>query len=392
MNDMYTVLGELTPEEFLRDYWQKKPLLIKGGFPNWETPVEPDELAGLACEPGVDARLVLEQCGDYPWQVRYGPFSEDDLTSLPDSHWSLLVRRVDQWVPAVAELKEAFRFVPSWRLDDVMVSFAANEGGVGAHIDNYDVFLIQGYGTRRWEIGEAPLGKVTLKPLSDISILEDFEPAHVWTVEPGDVLYLPPRVAHAGVALENCMTFSVGFRAPAKADIVEGYSRALAELIDAELLYTDPDLSLQDSPAEITDAALERVKAVLQQFEVNTTLLRSWFGKQVTQTIADAPLPEMESGLGLEELVSLLEAGTELRRTESVRTAFVVTGDDALLLFVNGEEFHLSGQAAKYGRLFADNPVLGKEELAAFVPASEVFDLINSFLESNFLYLAQPEE
>jgi 50S ribosomal protein L16 3-hydroxylase len=198
-----TLLGDLTPEAFLRDYWQKKPLLIRGALPDFVTPVAPDELAGLACEDDVTARLILEQGGDYPWQMRFGPFDEDDFAALPETHWTLLVQEVDRLVPEVADLLDAFRFLPNWRIDDVQISYAPPHGNAGAHLDNYDVFLLQGMGRRRWQISSTPIPEdeeVYVEDV-DVRILQDFEPDEEWIVEPGDLLYLPPRLRRIGTAL-----------------------------------------------------------------------------------------------------------------------------------------------------------------------------------------------
>jgi len=389
MNTQLTVLGDIPPEDFLRDYWQKKPLLIKAGFDGWENPLSPDELGGLACEETVDARLILERGGEYPWQVKYGPFAEEVLSELPDSHWTLLVRRVDQWVPAVAAIRDRFAFIPNWRLEDVMVSFAAKAGSVGAHIDNYDVFLIQGYGTRRWQIGGAALAAVELQSLNDIAILSEFEAAEEFIVEPGDVLYLPPRYAHAGVALEHCMTYSIGFRAPSHAELIEGYSAAFAERLDRELLYTDSDLVLQTNAGEIDSAVLEQVAGIIESARVDPELISSWFGKLATHVVLDAPLAHSEDIPTAQELASALKEGALLRRTESARVAFREQGDGCISLFVSGEEYRLSGVAAEFGRLFANTASFSATILLELLDNSEGAELVQTLFEAGQVYIGE---
>lgn len=231
-----------------------------------------------------------------------------------------------------------------------------------------------------------------LRPLSDIAILDGFTPDHIWTVEPGDVLYLPPRVAHAGIALEDCMTYSFGFRAPSEADIIEGYSQAVADTIDPERLYRDPDLTLQANPGEITLAALERVEAILTRLQGNPELLRVWFGKHVTQAIVDAPWPDTDDIPEVAEIGQLLSEGVVLRRTESVRCAYLTGAENELTLFVNGEAFRLEGPAAEFGQLFAAEPYLTAASLGNLQNASEVIELIYNFIESGFMYLADADD
>lgn len=224
------VLGGISAREFLRDYWQKKPLLIRQAIPGFQSPISPDELAGLSLEEEVESRLVIEH-GAQPWELRRGPFTEETYQSLPERDWTLLVQAVDQFVPEVSELLEHFRFLPSWRIDDVMISYAAPGGGVGPHFDNYDVFLLQGYGKRRWRIGQMCDSQSPLMKHADLRILADFEGSDDWVLEPGDMLYLPPRLAHLGTAVDECMTYSVGFRAPSAAEVLTHFTDFLAQFL-----------------------------------------------------------------------------------------------------------------------------------------------------------------
>ena len=194
------ILGEITATVFLEQYWQKKPLLIKRAFSNYQSPISAEELAGLACEEGVESRLILEHGETSPWQLRYGPFSEDDFTSLPKTNWSLLVQAVNHHVPELNELLEAFNFIPNWRIDDLMISYAPTHGSVGPHLDNYDVFLLQVQGRRHWHINENDYTEDDFIEDLELKILKDFEAKQDWILEPGDMLYLPPGIAHHGVA------------------------------------------------------------------------------------------------------------------------------------------------------------------------------------------------
>jgi 50S ribosomal protein L16 3-hydroxylase len=254
-------LGNLTADEFLRDYWQKQPLLIRNAFENFKSPLTPDELAGLACEEEVESRIILEKDGDKPWQCRYGPFQEQEFEKLPATHWTLLVQECNKHHQDIALLLERFNFIPNWRIDDVMVSYAPQHGSVGPHIDQYDVFLLQGLGRRRWQINAQAVHENDFIPDLDLRILKHFTPDEEWILQPGDMLYLPPGVAHYGVALEECITLSVGLRAPSYADLIGSFIEYQLSHLDSDLFaprYSDPELKRQQHPGEISNEILKK--------------------------------------------------------------------------------------------------------------------------------------
>src|SRR3546814_488027 len=200
--------------DFLRDYWQKKPLLIRNALPGFVSPIEPEDLAGLACEDAALSRLVRHDRERDAWTVRHGPFREEEFPGLGDRDWTLLVQDVDKWDADIAALLPKFDFLPRWRIDDVMVSFAATGGSVGAHVDQYDVFLLQALGHRRWQVDTRDDPPLHFRKDAEIRLLQRFTPSHDWVLAPGDMLYLPPGVPHHGVAEDPCLTFSIGMRAP----------------------------------------------------------------------------------------------------------------------------------------------------------------------------------
>jgi len=319
-----SLLGGLTSAEFLERYWQKEPLLVRGAFPDFKDPVTPDELAGLAMEEGVHARLVMEKGGRRPWQVLRAPITERRLRTLPRSHWSLLVSNLNQLVDGGALLLDAFTFLPLWRQDDLMVSFAPSEGSVGPHIDSYDVFLIQGLGRRRWQINRRPDAR--LVPDLDLKILADFKAEEEWVLEPGDMLYLPPGVAHWGVALESCLTYSVGFRAPASGDLLAGLYNLADPLLgacDVERLYADPDLHPQENPGEISSAALARVEAMVREPLGRPEVLGRWLGAYATSPAPGALPPPQGPRLTRPQLLARLEKNSVVWRTDDVRVAYL---------------------------------------------------------------------
>lgn len=276
--------GDLSAEQFLNDYWQKKPLLIRQAFPNLDPLLEPDELAGLALEEEVESRLIRYNPLKSDYALQRGPLSEADFAQLPESHWTLLVQAVDHYVDEAAELLDCFNFIPRWRIDDLMISYATPGGGVGPHYDNYDVFLLQAGGTRRWEIGGIESSKSPRVEELPLMILRDFMATEVFELEPGDMLYLPPQVAHNGVATSaDCLTYSIGFRAPSDAEMLRSFSDYIGESLSGEQRYSDPDLRIPGASGELDEASLQRVSDRLQRLLNQPETLASWFGQHVSE-------------------------------------------------------------------------------------------------------------
>ena len=300
--------------KFLREYWQKKPLLIRQAFPDFVTPVEPEDLAGLACEDGVLARLVEHDKANDAWQVRHGPFEEDVFPALPHHDWTLLVQDVDKWDADIRALIERFAFLPRWRIDDIMISFAATGGSVGAHVDQYDVFLLQAKGHRRWQIDAGANPPLEFRNDVELKLLRQFTPTHDWVVAPGDLLYLPPGVPHHGVAEDPCLTFSLGMRAPSAAELLGDYCDSLAADAPDALRYADPDLQPARDGYEIDDAAMHRVVEALRQLRMDDPdRFGDWFGGFITTyrsavqpAPADTPRPRIEMEWDLSQGACLL--------------------------------------------------------------------------------------
>ncbi|EIM03432.1 cupin domain-containing protein [Rhodanobacter denitrificans] len=330
----------MPPARFLRDYWQKRPLLIRHAFPGFQPPLQPDDLAGLACEPGALARLIVHDAKRDRWQVKSSPLDEADFANTPDADWTLLVQDVDKWDAEVAQLLEHFRFLPSWRVDDVMVSYAEPGGGVGAHVDQYDVFLIQGLGQRHWAISDDPLAPKAFRPDVELKQLVQFEPTHEWLLDPGDMLYLPPGVPHDGVAFGGpCMTFSVGMRAPSQAELTGDLADFIAERLPEELRYADPDLKPATAAGEIDRAAIERLKDALPfAAALHEDLLRHWFGRFVTRyRSAQVPAPPARP-LTEAALTKRLDAGAQLLRHPWSRLAWS-RGKAGCTLYASGQPY-----------------------------------------------------
>ena len=315
-------LGDLSLETFLSEYWQKKPLLIRQALPKIKPPIAGDELAGLACEEEVESRLIIQDAVSDQWELTHGPFADATFSALPTTHWTLLVQAVDHWVPAAAEFLSQFYFIPSWRVDDLMISYSGDKGGVGPHYDNYDVFLVQVSGRRQWEVGGVYDESSPRRPDTPVKILTEWEPEHRWILEPGDLLYVPPRVGHSGIAVgEDCMTCSVGFRAPSHRDILLDFPEYIGEELTEEVRYADPDLVPQANPGQITSEAVKKVQKILTQYVEDQDSLAQWFGRYMTSPKYLDEEPALEEHR-LVDVHNHLAAGGTLIRNEGSRFAF----------------------------------------------------------------------
>lgn len=277
------VLGHLTIEEFLRDYWQKKPVLIRNAIPGFTPLLAADELAGLSLEGEIETRIIVEEGRTGPWEVHKGPFTEETYRDLPEDKWTLLVQGVDQWIPEAADLLEYFRFIPSWRIDDLMISYAVDGGSVGPHYDQYDVFLLQAEGQREWRIGQMCSEQSPIQKGPAVRILEEFEESDCWILNPGDMLYLPPKLAHYGRAVGECMTYSVGFRAPSAAQLLERAADVILPQLNDDIRYADPDLRVQKSSAEITADAINRLRTLLTEQLNSDAVMAEIIGQLMTE-------------------------------------------------------------------------------------------------------------
>ncbi len=378
------ILGGISAREFLRDYWQKKPLLIRQAIPNFESPLSPDELAGLALEEQVESRMVIEH-GERPWELRRGPFAEDAFQNLPERDWTLLVQAVDQFVPEVAELREHFHFLPSWRIDDVMISYAAPGGGVGPHFDNYDVFLLQAQGQRRWKIGQMCDSDSSMLDHADLRILADFDETDDWVLEPGDMLYLPPRLAHFGTAVDECMTYSVGFRAPSAAEVLTHFTDFLAQFLPDEDRYGDADIAPVSDPHQIQMDALQRLKSLLDEHMGDERLLLTWFGQFMTEP----RYPELVAGEELSErdFLQALEDGAVLIRNPSARMAWSQV-DIGLLLFASGQSRLLPEHLLELLKLVCACDALHQENLAQWLADDDGRNLLWELVKQGSLEFA----
>ncbi|MGP1394486.1 MAG: JmjC domain-containing protein [Inquilinaceae bacterium] len=376
-----TLLGGMPIARFLDDYWQRRPLLVRGAIPDFSGPITPDELAGLACEEAVESRLVIRD-GLMPWETRDGPFDQAAFADLPKSGWTLLVQSVDHWFPPVADLLDRFDFLPSWRLDDIMVSYAADGGGVGPHYDAYDVFLLQGQGRRRWRVGPACGPDIPLRPHPALRLLDDFPAEHDWVLEHGDMLYLPPGFAHDGVAIGDSMTYSIGFRAPSHGEILTGAADAVAEPLDETRRYADAAINPAENPGRIGEDVIAALRNLVLTHMDDPDRLARWFAATVTEPKDQTPAPNRK--MSARRMASRL-AADPLRRTEASRFAFL-DRPGGILLFVDGLPHECRGPSADLGRLLCARRRFEPRDLAPYLTDPDCIALLCALYAGGSLY------
>ncbi len=366
------LLGGLSPATFMRRHWQKKPLVIRQAIPGFTAPLDRAELFDLAAQDDVQSRLVIQtpDTPAKPWRLKQGPFGRKNLPALKQPGWTLLVQGVDLHDARVRALRDQFRFVPDARLDDVMVSYASDGGGVGPHFDSYDVFLLQAHGQRRWRIGRQK--KLDLQPGMPLKILSDFEPEEEFVLDAGDMLYLPPRYAHDGIAQGECMTYSIGFRSPAAGELAQEILQRLAEQACDEVgdqLYRDPNQVAQEQCARIPAGMVEFAREALEKSLRDPLALNRALGEY---------LSEPKAQVWFEGSQSADDAGRGVRLDRRTQMLY-----DEAHIFINGESFLAKGRDAALMRVLADQQRLSESMLKQLSVGAR--DLLAQWIEDGWL-------
>ena len=373
-------LSEFNQQEFLANYWQKKPVVIRQGFQNFEDPISADEIAGLACEEEVESRLVYKKDGN--WQAAFGPFENYD--HLGDKNWSLVVQALDNWSEEAAQMIEPFRFIPHWRLDDLMVSFATPGGGVGPHIDLYDVFICQGSGKRHWRVGnkgehrefaahEALLHVDPFEAIIDVELM------------PGDILYIPPSFPHEGITLETSLSFSVGFRTNSTVSLLSAFAD---HLIDKELgaeLIEDAGRSAVDESGAInnTDSAL--IKNQLQNILDNEQLFKDFTGSYLTQAKHELDLQTPDTPFSTEDVSEILLTNS-LKRLGGLRAFYFSDTLNDGLCYIDGSEYTFEPKISAAIKLLCNNVTLLPEQLAVWRENKNFLTFITHQINTGYWY------
>ncbi len=370
-NQALQLLGGLTPTQFLAEYWQKKPLLIKNAISNFQGLLSPEELAGLACEEDVQSRIVEYIKGK--WHASHGPFDDEDFARLPQKpsaqhNWTLLVQSVNHYLAEAAELLQQFDFIPHARLDDLMVSYAPDGGGVGPHFDSYDVFLLQGQGRRLWRISEQT--DLSLIEGAPLRILQNFDTAQEWLLGAGDMLYLPPHLAHWGIAVSegktDCMTYSIGFRAPKNQELASEFLGFMQDKLNQDQIilpgiYQDADLTLQNHAAEMSGAMVNKVSLDLQKIKWSDELVAEFLGTYLSDPKADVVF-DANKKISIKSFSDKL---AKLGIALDLKSQMLFFCNTALTtFFVNGETASFTGDSAELLKTLADKRHLLASDIA----------------------------
>jgi 50S ribosomal protein L16 3-hydroxylase len=361
------MLGGMSPARFMRRHWQKKPLLIRQAFPGFQPLLSRSQLFAMASQEAVESRLIVHQPGG--WKLRHGPFGKGAFPPLRQPRWSLLVQGVDLHLDAAHDLLQRFRFVPDARLDDLMMSWASDGGGVGPHFDSYDVFLLQASGQRLWRIGRQK--DLSLQSGVPLKILSHFEPEEEYLLNPGDMLYLPPRWAHDGIAVgDDCMTYSAGFRVPQRGGLAGELLQRMADEFDDPTLYRDPAQPATGTPGQMPVALLDFAADALQRMLEDRRSLACSLGEVMTEPKPRVCFDEPEPTWRL--------AGVRLDR----RTRMMY---DPHHVFINGESFRAGGADARLMRLLSDRRTLDAASVRRASPGAQ--SLLAEWFEAGWLHL-----
>ena len=370
-----TLLGDITPEQFLRDYWHKKPLLIRQAIPGFKPLLDRTEFFALAARADVESRLVSYV--DEKWKMQSGPLTK--LPSLKKKQWTMLVQGVNLHDDAADALLRSFRFLPDARLDDLMISYASDGGGVGPHFDSYDVFLLQAQGQRQWRISAQK--DLTLVDGVPLKILANFKAEEEFILEPGDMLYLPPQYAHDGVALGECMTYSIGFRAPSYQELGEAFLQFMGDSIDLPGRYEDRDLAPTTHAAEISKTMLARVAEQLQKVSFTEDDIAIFLGEYLSEPKASVAFDERVRDLSPAKFSeAALKKGVKLSR----KTQMLYRGKH---VFINGESFSVSVKDSKSLSLLADERQLDGSVVAEV--STDVMEALYTWYQDGWLKLGQ---
>lgn len=383
------LFGSLSVDDFLQQHWQQKPLLVNQAVDVSPFDIDPGELAGLCLDTEAPSRIVIEH-GETPWQMKIGPFEEQDFTALPASHWSLLINDIETYLPELRACLEPFRFLPDWRIDDLMISYATDQGSVGPHVDEYDVFLIQLQGTRRWAIDDNPDFDRSLLVGSDLKILQNFQANQQWDLVPGDMLYLPPGIPHHGVAIGECMTLSVGFRAPSSGELVQAWLDDIGDTPDFNRRFQDAKRETQHSAGEIAQTDLDKLKTTLMQgLKDNAHTLDTWLGKYLTE--GKRPDPALLEAFQIQTpdpTNTALQPDMDYQRFPGTRLAYT-QGEDMLSLFVGGIQYSLDPKHLHAVQYLCKAQEYPASALATLSSDPAICELLNTLINNNKFVLME---
>jgi len=370
--------------EFLQTYWQKKPVVIRNAFHDFQDPISADEIAGLACEEKVQSRLVYKSKTDDSWQAEFGPF--ENYQHLGDKNWSLVVQALDNWSEDAAQLIEPFRFIPHWRLDDLMVSFATPGGGVGPHIDLYDVFICQGSGKRSWRVGNKGQHREFAAHAALLHV-DPFEAIIDVELNPGDILYIPPGFPHEGITLETSLSFSVGFRTNSTVSLVSGFADHLIDHEQANELIEDPNRTrCQESGAIVYDDFL-LIKEQLSSVIDNDDTFRQFVGCFLTEAKHELDLLAADEPYSNQDIEAALSEAN-LQRLGGLRAFYFPETINFGFCYIDGQQVDFPEEIAPIIKLLCDNVIVSQVALNDWKNNEKFIDFIKTQLDIGYWYFS----
>lgn len=374
---------DLTPQTFLNEYWQKKPLLIKNAFTDFNDPVGADELAGFAMEQEIESRIISQE-QDKRWQVAHGPFTSFD--QFGESDWTLLVQATNNWSPKTHALLAPFRFLPNWRIDDVMVSFSTPGGGVGPHLDQYDVFIIQGEGKRRWQVGLPDSNLEQLIPHPDLKQVSDFTPIIDEITEPGDLLYIPPNHPHNGVAIENSLNYSIGFQAPNNQELWSAYADKLLDLDAGTTRLDDKKRQPTLNPEQLDHDDIENIRQFMVAQLEDKTLFNDFIGAYLTQCHHALEILVPVTPIDIEQLNHIMsESDIVFTPVPGIKSLLISSPYNCL--YINGESYKLADESLALAAKLAQSLPLTTEDLKSFTSCLINAQLLTSVLNKGYWFI-----
>lgn len=364
---------------FLDTYWQKKPTVIKQGFIDFNDPILPDEIAGLAMEEEVESRLVYQD-EKQQWQAECGPF--ESFEKLDADGATLLIQAVDNWHEDAQQLVRPFRFLPNWRIDDLMISYSTPKGGVGPHIDNYDVFIIQGMGKRHWRVGDKK-ALVEFAAHGALKHCESFDAIIDVELEPGDILYIPCGYPHEGYAVEPSMNYSVGFRAPDQNDLLSGFADHSIDTNDSTERYTDRVMQVREKPGRIEEQELKELHRVMLANCATPEQLIPWLGKMLSDAKHDLDIAPPEEAHNTDDILEALKEGAQFMRLGGLRAMYFESSPS--LIFINGEQFDVE-ECNDLAQLLCDQDEVASESLELINGNSHAIELFTKLINKGYWY------
>jgi len=360
--------------EFLEHYWHKKPTVIKGGFQNFIDPISPEEIAGLSMEEEVDSRFVANL--NDKWTAEHGPFSEEKFGDLPESHWQLIVQAANHWHAGCAQLTEAFNSIPNWLFDDLMICYSAIGGGVGPHIDQYDVFIIQGSGKRQWRVGAKDIGqyKETCRA-SALRQIESFDSIIDEILEPGDILYIPPGFPHEGTTLEPSMSYSVGYRSPKEQELISNFADFVLAHDMGDVHLHDPEFSAQDNNGKIRQRDLENLTQMLKSAFEEKHTVHDFMGCLLSQSRHQLDIVAPEPLWKAEEISQHLSSGGDVQRVSGLKALY--HEQDSNVAYINGEIIKVAEEDIAFLKSLCNSVMVDQAQLLSSSAISLLTDLVN---------------